>query len=310
MGADAAALACLTDVLNYMEAHSIRRERVDWPTVRMVALECAADAQTVRDTYPAIRSALAAIGERHSGFHTPEMWREFRASSPRTDVPPSGRRIADDIGAVLLTATNAIVNSDRATEYATTVQNAIRDADSKYIRGWVVDLRRNTGGNMYPMLAGVGPVLGEGETGGFLSAAGMRTPYGYRNGEAFCGGHVNTKVETPYRLHCEMPPVAVLTSAVTVSSGEFVLLAFRGRPATRTFGQATAGMPTGNELKPMPDGAILRFTTTLGLDRTGRVYDDPIPPDEEISADGQPADTNDDPVLAAAMRWLRQQRGT
>lgn len=91
MGADTAALAYLTDVLDYMEAHSIRRERVDWPMVRMVALECAADAQTVRDTYPAIRSALAAIGERHSGFHTPEMWREFRASSPRTDVPPSGR---------------------------------------------------------------------------------------------------------------------------------------------------------------------------------------------------------------------------
>lgn len=305
MPADAAALAYLTDVLDYMELYSIRRGRVDWATLRADALAIAAGAQTARDTYPAIRAALAQIGERHSGFHTPEMWAGFRASSPRTDVPPFGWRIADDIGGIVVTATNAVANTERAAEYATTVQHAIRDADSIAVRGWVVDLRRNGGGNMYPMLAGIGPILGEGEAGGFLHADGTRTPFRYRDGAAFCGNHINTRIAKPYQLRREMPPVAVLTGAITVSSGEFMLLAFRGRPHTRTFGQATAGMPTGNQLKVMPDGAVLRFTTSLGLDRTGHVYDDPILPDEEIPAAN--TGTGGDPVLDAAVDWLREQ---
>ncbi len=59
-----------------------------------------------------------------------------------------------------------------ATQYAHIAQTVIRDADQATTCGWVVDLRRNMGGNMWPMLAGVGPILGEGEAGAIVFADG------------------------------------------------------------------------------------------------------------------------------------------
>ena len=52
-----------------------------------------------------------------------------------------------------------------ATDYAKTLQDSIRARDRVGLIGWIVDLRGNSGGNMWPMLAGVGPVLGEGVAG-------------------------------------------------------------------------------------------------------------------------------------------------
>jgi C-terminal processing protease CtpA/Prc len=49
--------------------------------------------------------------------------------------------------------------------YATKVQSVIADLVSKKPCGWIVDLRGNGGGNIWAMLAGVGPILGEGELG-------------------------------------------------------------------------------------------------------------------------------------------------
>ena len=38
-------------------------------------------------------------------------------------------------------------------------------ADRPGLIGWIVDLRTDGGGNMWPMMAGLGPILGEGIMG-------------------------------------------------------------------------------------------------------------------------------------------------
>ena len=44
--------------------------------------------------------------------------------------------------------------------FAISIENQIRAADAPDLAGWIVDLRGNTGGNMWPMIAGVGSTLG------------------------------------------------------------------------------------------------------------------------------------------------------
>jgi len=164
---------------------------------------------------------------------------------------------------------------------------------------------------MWPMLAGVGPVLGDGEAGAFVRPGGQRTGWGYREADGVAvaaGGAVQARPEAPpYRLRTPGPAVAVLTGPQTASSGEFVLLAFRGRPATRSFGEPTAGVPTANQAKRLGDGAELNLTTALGADRTGRTYDQALPPDEAVATDWTRIESpgEDEPVLAAALAWLR-----
>jgi C-terminal processing protease CtpA/Prc len=100
----------------------------------------------------------------------------------------------------------------------------------------------------------------------------------------------------------------VLTGPRTASSGEFVTIAFRGRPRTRSFGLPTAGLSTSNSTFPLPDGSMILLTTAVGADRTGTRYGTEIEPDEVV--DGvEPAWPGDDPTLAAAVRWLKQSSG-
>lgn len=219
-------------------------------------------------------------------------------------LSPRGRRLEPQVGYLELPA---IVGDDAAVRaYAATAQRLIRELDQGGARRWVVDLRRNGGGNMWPMLAGVGPLLGEGELGAF-AYSGRKDPWSYRAGRALLLERVLAQVDEPYELARPSPPVAVLASRLTGSSGELTLLAFRGRPHTRTFGEPTAGIPTCNDNEELPDGAVLYLTVALGADRTGRTYDGPVAPDEPVAADWTLLGSDADPVLRAAVAWLRRQ---
>jgi carboxyl-terminal processing protease len=67
---------------------------------------------------------------------------------------------------------------------------------------------------------------------------------------------------------------------------------------------STYGLPTANQTFALADGALLVLTTAREADRTGRVYDGPIEPDEHVDIDWTALGTPDDPVLATAAEWL------
>jgi C-terminal processing protease CtpA/Prc len=190
--------------------------------------------------------------------------------------------------------------------FAMLAHQVIREIDQTPTVGWVIDLRTNTGGALYPMLAAVGPIAGEGELIGFVAPGEKQVAY-YREGRAWLEGAENATVEVEewHTLKRPTPPVAVLTSQLTASSGEFTALAFRGRQYTRSFGEPTRGVPTGNDVKVLTDGAWIGLTTALGTDRTGQAYDAPLLPDELVTIEWTRLGSADDPVLQAAIRWLR-----
>jgi C-terminal processing protease CtpA/Prc len=215
---------------------------------------------------------------------------------------PEGRRIAPSIG--YLDLPGFIGSQEQAKQYAQTTQQLIREIDQPSLSGWILDLRRNTGGNMWPMVAGLGPLLGEGEWLVFVSPLEHQKAF-YRHGQAgIVPDLVLTTVDTPYHLIHPNPPVAVLTSQITTSSGEFAALLFRGRPHTRSFGEPTYGVPTANDDKELSDGALILLTTALGADRTGHTYDAPLIPDQHIPIQWTHLGTTHDPVLQAAAQWL------
>ncbi len=156
-----------------------------------------------------------------------------------------------------------------------------------------------------PMLAGLGPLLGEGVTGGFAYAR-THSWWGYRAGRAFLGEEPVVAVPDPYTPAAPGRPIAVLTSRLTASSGELVALAFRGHPAARAFGEPTRGLPTVNDGKELGDGAYLYLTIALGTDRAGGTYDAPLIPDQLASIDWHHLGDRADPTLAAARAWLER----
>jgi carboxyl-terminal processing protease len=295
-GAPAArAAAYLDELIGLMQAHSINRLTIDWNAFRTRVFTEAAGAQTIPATYPAIQVALDALGDGHSLFYTPTgvvMGATRRTGCGRGTVDPPV--LPEGIGYVKVPTFSG--TPEAATALATDLQRTIMAADRADTIGWIVDVRGNAGGNMWPMIAGVGPVLGDGVAGYFIDPVGAETPWEYRDGAALEGGVANQRVAAPYRLKRDRPRVAVLIDNGVASSGEAVVVSFRARPDTRSFGDRTCGLSTANAPYPMSDGATLNITEATMADRTRTRYGFSIQPDEPVPASQ---------VVERAVAWLR-----
>jgi hypothetical protein len=181
---------------------------------------------------------------------------------------------------------------------------------SAAFKGWIVDLRGNTGGNMWPMLTGIGPILGDGPAGSFVAADGNVTWF-YQDGKTGTrnpGGveTVSLTLDEEPALRTSSPaPVAVLVDSSTASSAEAITIAFHGRPDTRFFGTHTAGKSTAVQPFKLDDGAELYLTTAIDADRSGKSYPDGFTPDQIVSVSGSSMpQENNDVVIQAAQTWL------
>jgi carboxyl-terminal processing protease len=272
--------AYLDEMLAIMEAHSVNRLKIDWRAFRSSVMTAAGTAQTVATALPAIETALRLLGDDHS-FYRPVTGPGAVAWTRPCGGPSSGLPLLPaTVGYVKIGGFSGV--GAEATAFANAIQQRIADADRDGLAGWVVDLRGNTGGNMWPMLAGVGPVLGEGVVGYFIDPVGTESAWEYRNGASWDGGERLQGVDAPYRLRRGAPRVAVLIDNGTVSSGEAVAIAFQRRPDTRFFGTATCGRSTANMEYKLSDGASLFLTEAIMADRMKTMYGGNIAPDEEV----------------------------
>jgi C-terminal processing protease CtpA/Prc len=196
-----------------------------------------------------------------------------------------------------------------ATAFAQRLHGEVRRLDGAGVEGWILDLRYNSGGNMWPMLAGIGPLLGTDRVGSFVADGQDPVAWEYNDGKVGTPGSVSVTVAEPLTLRNPMAPVAVLVGKYCTSSGEAVAVALRGRERSRFFGKPTGGATTSTQSVWMGDGAMLFVTNAVFADRTGRAYGGAVEPDEVVAdspdelADPAPA-WQDDAAVRAAVSWL------
>jgi hypothetical protein len=294
--------AYVEHALDLMQTHSMRRDAIDWTSFRAEVWEQVRGTTTVPALYPVLERVVRRLGDGHSLFIRP------RPEKHWTGEPPGGQLAGDRVGYLRVPEFGS-ADSTQSTAYADALQDAIRHLDARGVCGWVVDVRTNSGGNMWPMIAGIGPLLGENPVGWFVRPTGAREPWAYEGGASLYnnGRPLARASGTGHVLRDPAAPVAVLTGARTMSAGEAVVVAFRGRPNTRSFGAATGGMSTGNESFDLADGGRLVITTTLYADRTGRRYGAAIAPDVTLAAGVREAPTPSDAVADAARSWIESQ---
>ncbi len=236
-------------------------------------------------------------------------------SVPKSAVVPQIPGVnAQSIGRLAYLDVPGIVGEPEAlTAFATQIQSQISELETANTRcGWIVDLRRNRGGYIHAMLAGLGPLAEggapDGIIGGKLTSDGKAENWRYTDGISFTNDRKEVRAQISVRLTNPGVPVAILTSKLTASAGEAAVIAFRGRPESRSFGEATTGIPTYNVRVRMPDGAFLDIMQAVDIDRTGKPYDGPITPDELVPVDWSNVGNASDPVLGSAVRWLSQSK--
>jgi carboxyl-terminal processing protease len=308
----------LNKALNIIQSRALNSGHVDWKVVRAKSLELAAGAKTATDTYPAINYALAQLGDNHSFLigRNGKATRRYEASGTR---PTLQERVEsnevlqlDDqkFGFIVIRGLADASETAAAKRYAELLQKTIDRIGKQKPSGWIVDLRGNTGGNMWPMIVGVGPLLGSG-TLGFFQYSKLSVPWYYERGQAgvenASGKHANFKLSESIADCAENASVAILIDGATGSSGEALSISFKGRPNTRFFGQHTFGLSTANEDMKLGDGAVIFLTTSVEADRNHVLYASGVAPDVSVEQGDTPLGSANDPGIKAALEWLKKQ---
>ena len=239
----------------------------DWIIERESYLSEAKSIDNFDDAHRIVKSALAFAGRKHSALVAP-----VTDTTAYEELPSEAYMLEGGIAYLKLPAHQGVKVSDSI--YIHTVLDFLQShLDAT---GVIVDLRDNHGGNMYPMITAVAPLLPDGEiiswrTRKQTSATTLDIAVRY------AGLSLGEISKFP-----DNTPIAILINDWTGSAGELTLLCFRGLEKARTFGIPTAGYASGNLSFPMSDGYTLVITTARAIARTGEVFcDDPITPDVE-----------------------------
>lgn len=185
------------------------------------------------------------------------------------------------------------------------IRDAVIKLAEKKVNHWIVDLRFNGGGNMYPMVTGIGPLIGDGIVGKLVSLS-NETLFNWeiKNGNFIYNVPDVVRLEENPKFKT-LPKIAVLTSRWTISSGEIVATCLKGRPNTKFFGEATGGYTTNNNWEIINEQVILAISTGIYCDRNGVVYDKNIPVDIEIPIEIE-KDIEKDKCIIEAIKWLKE----
>lgn len=277
----------ISDYLSLVQNNSIYSNEIDWPNLKKNVRSLAAGAKSISEAklvIPYVITLLKSVGDKHTSINVDMTPKSQSTSSPELNYF-NAKILSNNIGYISIPQ---FTSTDPAEleRFATTIQEIIRSLDNKVpVIGWVVDLRNNNGGNMYPMIAGLGPLLDEGNLGFFIKdidGQKNKKRWFYENGASGYDTQKYVKVNNPYKIRNPSIKIAVLIGSVTASSGEIVAASFIGKPNTRLFGSPTAGFTTGNEVFHLSDGTEIVLATSFIADRTQKIYRDKIAPDEFI----------------------------
>jgi len=265
-----------------LDKQALYADSPEWSAAKDSILTAAKGISSLEEAHSLVSRGAAVAGGKHSSLVAP-----VKDTSAYPEIAPEARLLENGIAYLLLPAHMGVKVSDSL--YVHTVFDFLQA--NPEVKGVVLDLRDNRGGNMYPMIAAISPLLPDGVILRFKSRK--------RTSPITLDFVVNSEglSADSIRKFPSSVPIGILTNDWTGSSGEAVLLCFRGLDNVRTFGIPTAGYASANTVEPLADGYTLVMTIACDQARTGEVFcDDPIVPD-----------VSTDTPLEDAVEWILTQ---
>lgn len=248
-----------------------------------------------------ILQKLRKAGDNHSFLQTKAVADKY-ISGENKPLQAEGKLLENNIGYISVPPFGSI-NAKLTDEFASNIQDQIRKIDTENeIGGWIVDLRTNTGGNMFPMIAGLGPIIGDGKLGYFVKPSGKsKTMSAWAYPKDGIGVHssLGVNINQPYILKHPERKIAVLIGPKTSSSGEMTAISFIGKDNTKLFGEASGGYTSANRGFKLSDGSYLYLASSYIADRNKKEYTGKIQPDVSVKPIA-----NEDATLKSAQNWL------
>jgi hypothetical protein len=310
-------------IFRLIKEQSMYRNNVGWDTITTHFYQRIDTATTSANQFKAFRWLLRQMNDFHSqvffenqlyAYYKPmpdgredELTKTYQQLQPKFGVMQANI-LQNQYGYICIPGYNA--NNDSS------INNTIkqwRDTICKNInkpvKGWIIDLRANMGGSMYPMMAALSFLIGDIKfTGSTNTNHQVEHWWSIKKGNIYFDDYQNTSSG----IHCmkeqTKAPVVLLTSFYTVSSGEIVVTAFKQRPRTIQIGDTTGGLVTNNHWMPIGNDAVLNLSKGYYADRKRKEYRAGIPADMVIKADENFDDLLNDKKVLAAIQWLKKKK--
>ena len=283
----------LTETLALLEENSVNQHQIDWKAFKIDVFERAKHVKDIKDTYPVISYAVSQLHDNHSYF---KPITEAETTAENAPLPVLTDEITPaDIGYIRIPF--CIGTADDCHDYISTIRTKIALQSKKKLKGWIVDLRGNFGGNMWPMLLSLEPLIGNGTLGYFVDANESSEAWKMIEGKAYIADQLvmETKIVSKQDLSNQF--LAVLTDNQTASSGEAVAVAFKLRENSKSFGQPTFGVSTGCVSHELSDGSIINLAESTFADRGKTKFGKSIIPDFQVE---------ENETLKAGIEWIYQ----
>ncbi len=307
---------------NYIKGNSIYRNSVNWTTIDNNFSTYIKTAKSLNDTANCFVKVFDALGDYHSNFNlngkyysnnpsfddTTLSWlNPLVLKSRETTNIIFAKKIFKQIAYIRIPSIQAYSQID-INKYSQAIFDTIAKLSSTSYKGFIIDLRLNGGGNIYPMLTGLSNFIDN-------STVAYETDYNdttvrewkIKNRNFFIGGYQTTNLVFKSDKKLNNIPVVVLTGPVTMSSGSMVAIAFKNRPNTITVGEPTAdGYSTSNgyfQFAPALTGNLASFYVA---DRKKIIYKNSVTPDKVIYRGDNFDNLLLDKKIVYAIKWLNK----
>ncbi|WP_316828814.1 S41 family peptidase [Pedobacter miscanthi] len=303
--------------LETIQLNSINRDSIDWPALKKNVYEKAVNAKTYQEAAKVFPYIFEQIGDHHGALKLGKETYYWKTNEPylnqtvkqavKTHTQVSVQLLKGNIGYILLPG-NSDFSGQQIDADTKEIRAAIATLNGKKIKGWILDLRVNTGGSMYQMLAGLAPILGDGKIGSFINQHQKNDGnWILRKGNIYLDSTQVSKLTEQLPSINQTLPLAVLISGITASSGEVTAISTIGRKKTVLIGERSAGYTTANEGFKINKYAGLNLAVDYDADRNGKIYKSFISPVILIQGGDNFSDIALDKKVMGAVNWIRKQ---
>lgn len=307
-------------VYAFIKYNSVFRNNVDWKVIDTAFKTQISNAKSLSDTMKCFVSVLERLNDVHTqlflnnqyygnypGFDdTTLAWlRPLNDKSILLTNKIYTKKISERIAYVRVPSVQ-VYDHKQINKFAQALYDSINKLSSKKIYGFIVDLRLNGGGNIYPMLSGLSPLLGDNVVGFETDINdSIVRKWELKKGNFIIGTYQSTYIKQSYNPKLVHIPVVVLIGPITKSSGSMTAIAFKERPGTIFIGEPTAnGYTTSNGYFQFAPNLTANFATNFVADRTKNIYKTTVTPNITVYHGDNFDDLMKDEKIRLAIQWL------
>ncbi|HUZ61161.1 MAG TPA: S41 family peptidase [Hanamia sp.] len=297
--------------ISIMKNNSVNANTVNWDTLRHNALIQAKNIYNPFELGSTMRYLYKSINDFHGAFFWEDstfQWHHYQppiSDSIMNEVKKGVKSITKvldkNIGYLRIPSMPGGSKEDFDRK-AQTLNDSLCVLLNRNIKGIILDARLDGGGAMFPMILGVKQLLSQGLLGSFRTK--KKQDWFIKSNCFFIDTTLITEVKPKCDVDAQNIPIVILIGPGTGSSGEFFLMAFKGRKNIILLGSQTAGWVTINGGIPINDTAYMNLSVGYGADRNGKIYKEALKPDITVTSVDKFNDIANDEKVKAAIKCL------